>query len=370
MLVNIQFLRFAAATMVLLYHTSGRVRETGIDQGGLFTFFESVGFAGVDIFFFISGFIMFYTTTRGSGPDVAAEFLKRRAARIYSGYWPFFLAALLIVPWAMPGYYQGVDLVSSFFLWPVPLNELILQVSWTLTYEMYFYVIFAVLVCFAPLHRWKLILGLLAASLAYNLYKHFVLQGFSADNMYGYSFANQFLLSPLMAEFLAGALLAAFPLKRGPEWLAWLLLGLGIAGFSITGHINRVLFDGHIEWGFYVMPRLFLFGLPSALIVWSLVRLESLGRVAPKRFSIETGGASYAIYLSHTLFLVATAQLGLEKALSGLPALPVQLFYLAYSALIVVLSVLWFNHAERPLHRLFRKVLRVRRLNPGDPAPR
>lgn len=370
MLVNIQFLRFAAAALVLLYHTSGRVRETGVDQGWFFSFFETVGFAGVDIFFFISGFIMYYTTTRGGGADVAVEFLKRRAARIYSGYWPFLLAALLIVPWAMPRYYEGVNVVASLFLWPVPLNELVLQVSWTLTYEMYFYVIFAVLVCLAPPRRWKWLLALLIASLGYNLYKHFILQGFSADNMYGYSFANQFLLSPLMAEFLAGALLAAFPLRRGPEWLAWMLLALGIMGFAATGYINKALFDGHIEWGFYVIPRLFGFGLPSALIVWSLVRLESIGRVAPRRFSIETGGASYAIYLSHTLFLVATAQLGLEKALAGLPALLIQVLYLAYAILIVAFSVWWFHRAEQPLHRLFRRWLRVRRLNPGDPKPR
>ncbi len=94
MLTNIQFLRFVAALLVVFYHTSNHVRMTGVDQGVFFEIAEAVGFAGVDIFFVISGFIMFHTTKKTTGALSMVEFLKRRMARIFSGYWPFFFLAM------------------------------------------------------------------------------------------------------------------------------------------------------------------------------------------------------------------------------------------------------------------------------------
>ena len=82
MLINIQFLRFAAALAVVVYHAGKHVAATGADPGWLFRAGEAVGFAGVDVFFVISGFIMFHTTRESAGAAAAAEFLKRRVARI------------------------------------------------------------------------------------------------------------------------------------------------------------------------------------------------------------------------------------------------------------------------------------------------
>jgi len=45
---------------------------------------------------------------------------------------------------------------------------------------------------------------------------------------------------------------------------------------------------------------------------------------------------------------------------SGLPALAVQVIYLAYCGLIVAASVAWYRWAERPLHRWFKRGLGVR----------
>jgi peptidoglycan/LPS O-acetylase OafA/YrhL len=94
MLINVQFLRFAAAMLVVVYHVSAHIRDAGIDPGPFFQLSEAVGFAGVDIFFVISGFIMAYTTHAAAGAVDAWAFARRRMARIYSGYWPFFLLAL------------------------------------------------------------------------------------------------------------------------------------------------------------------------------------------------------------------------------------------------------------------------------------
>jgi peptidoglycan/LPS O-acetylase OafA/YrhL len=138
-------------------------------------------------------------------------------------------------------------------------------------------------------------------------------------------------------------------------------LSAGVLGFAAAGVANVVVYDGNIEQGYYVVPRVMLFGIPSVLMLLGLLGLERNGRVAPRRFSLDTGGASYAIYLSHTILLVATMHLGLNAALRGWPDLAVQAVFLLYCALIVALNVVYYRLAERPLHRLFKRALRVTR---------
>jgi exopolysaccharide production protein ExoZ len=356
MLINIQFLRFAAALIVVFYHASKHVRATGVDQGLLYAASEASGFAGVDIFFVISGFIMFYTTRAVAGPASSMEFMKRRLARIYSGYWPFFILAIGIFSWARPAHFQNSSLPSSFALWPQPLNRVLVDVSWTLSYELYFYLLFTLLVLTSVRSRHWLLAALLAATLALGAYRHWVINDYSPELFYTHSFAYQFLSSPFMMEFFAGGLLASM-IKKGSSRSGWAFLLLGIGGFALAGWANLNVFQGNIEQGYYVVPRVFLFGIPSLLIVQGLVQLEHNGWVAPRRFSLETGGASYALYLSHTLFFVATMKLGLNAAISNFAAWQVQLLYLVYAALIVAFSVTHYRLVEKPLYRKLRQYL-------------
>ena len=359
MLINIQFLRFVAALLVVLYHASKHVASTGVSQGPVFEAAQAVGFAGVDVFFVISGFIMFYTTTGSHGSSASIDFLKRRVARIYSGYWPFLLAAAAVFAWARPAHFEASNLLTSLLLWPAPLHEVLLDVSWTLSYEMYFYIAFTLLMLLPVRGRFPLLVVILAGVLAYNLARHFVLQSFDPENYYYNTFEGLFYTSPFLAEFFAGAVLAKFSLK-GPSWLGWSALAIGIAGFAGAGIANVMVYDGAIEQGYHVVPRTLLFGIPSVLVLGGLVNLESGGHVAPRRFSLDTGGASYAIYLSHTIFFVATMKLGIYAAMRGWAPVAVQATYVAYSAAIVVFSVVYYRTAERSLHRAFKRVLGVR----------
>ena len=183
---------------------------------------------------------------------------------------------------------------------------------------------------------------------------------YSPELFYTHGFAYQFLSSPFLLEFFAGSLLASI-VKRGSVRSGWLALLLGIAGFTLAGWTNLQIYQGNIEQGYYVLPRVLLFGIPSLLIVLGLVHLEHNGRVAPRRFSLATGGASYALYLSHTLFFVTTMKLGINNALSNSSPWQVQLLYLVYVALIVAFSVAHYRLVEQPLHRTFKEWLHARR---------
>lgn len=356
MLVNIQFLRFAAALMVVFYHAARHVRDAGADPGPLFAAGEAAGFAGVDIFFVISGFIMFYTTREARGALHAADFLNRRFARIYSGYWPFFVFAALVFAWARPPHFQAANLGASFVLWPQPLNRVLLDVSWTLSYEMYFYLLFTLLVLLGVRARLMLLATVFTLFAAVNLGRHFLLHDFAADRYYTHTFAGLFLTSPFLLEFFAGALLAALPDRRG-LLASWLSLALGVIGLAAAAAANQLVYGGAIEQGYHVVPRVLLFGIPSVLLLNGLAGIEHNGYVAPKRFSLYTGGASYALYLSHTIFFVLTMGLGLNAALRGWPDLLIQLVFLLYSAGIVAYSVMHYRFIERPLHRAFRSIV-------------
>ena len=79
-LENLQSLRFIAAFAVALYHAPNLYERAG---GALdFKPSVSVGFVGVDIFFVISGFVMWITASGKSGAAAAMTFGLRRAARI------------------------------------------------------------------------------------------------------------------------------------------------------------------------------------------------------------------------------------------------------------------------------------------------
>ncbi|HET9161111.1 MAG TPA: acyltransferase family protein, partial [Caulobacteraceae bacterium] len=80
-LLSIQYLRAVAAVMVLVYHSTR-----------LTAFKFEVGAAGVDVFFVISGFILW--TIAAEKPITPVQFLVRRWQRVAPFYW---VMTLLVV---------------------------------------------------------------------------------------------------------------------------------------------------------------------------------------------------------------------------------------------------------------------------------
>ncbi|WP_454737049.1 acyltransferase family protein [Cupriavidus necator] len=67
-LSSVQSLRAVAAIAVVAYHSAATIKNFGWTPGG-FADASEWGWAGVDIFFFISGFVMVITTSgRRRGP--------------------------------------------------------------------------------------------------------------------------------------------------------------------------------------------------------------------------------------------------------------------------------------------------------------
>ncbi|WP_313485416.1 acyltransferase [Pseudescherichia sp.] len=152
---SIQALRAIAAVLVVIDHIFSRVE--GLSPGStLFneSAYHYLGEIGVQVFFCISGFIMVHTSNGNGGLSDAIIFLKKRAIRIY----PIYIITLLLFVITIKHFAAiyninfWVDISDSnvakrLFLMPTFIygngwNNILLQ-SWTLVYEIYFYIIFA-----------------------------------------------------------------------------------------------------------------------------------------------------------------------------------------------------------------------------------
>ena len=380
MLYNIQFLRFIAAMLVVLYHSATQLPVNDSVFQAVFSAGELLGFAGVDIFFVISGFIMAHTASSDVGPAMSFDFARRRLARIFSGYWPFFVLAVVIFGYYRAEHFAGANLLKSFFLWPQSLNHILLEITWTLSYELYFYLLFSLLILIStPRSRNSIVLLAFVFVLALSIYRHFIAHSYSPDNIYYLGFWSQFLTAPFLLEFFGGALVAGWLQKRpvGPA-LSWLLAGSIL--FLAGGWMNELVYSGMIEQGFHVVPRVFVYGLPACMLLMGLVRLERNadeaklvnGNVpasskretglrhpvalrAPTRFSAVAGGASYAIYLSHVLILTVVWNSGFNQLIASWSGNMIIAAYVVLMLSILGYSMLHYVFLEKPLHQLFKK---------------
>ncbi len=144
---SIQVLRALAAWAVVLHHFG---RETSSAFGN---FFALYGNFGVDVFFVISGFIMYHVIS-AKEPEVKT-FVIDRAFRIVPAYWlatSLFVLEKFLFPQAFAySDWSLSSLISSLFFIPVnnpagigPFPPLV--VGWTLNVEMFFYALLCV--CF------------------------------------------------------------------------------------------------------------------------------------------------------------------------------------------------------------------------------
>src|ERR1700709_524719 len=147
MLVHIQILRFFAAAAVIAFHALG-VPPKGFEvPESPISFALSYGGRGVDLFFVISGFIIFYAT-HGS-KLTPAEFLRRRVERIVPLY--FFmiftvtvLAITLPATFGTPDWYTPRHILKSLAFIAFTDGDMpVVYVGWSLHYATHFYFSFS-----------------------------------------------------------------------------------------------------------------------------------------------------------------------------------------------------------------------------------
>lgn len=326
---GIQYLRAVAAGAVVVYHAAQRT-------GTRFT----VGEAGVDLFFVISGFLMIAITSPQTRP---AGFLRDRIKRIVPAYWiatTVFLggvvlglfpnarldwghvaASYLFVPHRMPG---------SEAVWPL------LVPGWTLNFEMFFYALFALTLA-AP-RSWQL--PVLTALLAGCCLLGALLEPQGAIGV--------FYSQPILLEFVAGA------------WLGWYWKRHGAPPGGMVAIALAVLLYVAAWWIDDDSLRVLTYGVPAVLLFAGMLGLEHRGggiRHIPVLHRL--GDASYAIYLWHTMILAVVIKAG---RMAGLPV-PALIALGVIASLLGGVAAWWL--IERPINAFFKR----RRTRLGVPIP-
>jgi peptidoglycan/LPS O-acetylase OafA/YrhL len=145
---NIELLRFIAALAVVYLHAAGTLRAGAFSEVGPNPLTE-LGAAGVDIFFVISGFVIFISLTRKSRTPI--EFARDRLIRLVPAYWILTVSHLIF--FGSVAILRGTELpfdlswtIQSLFFMSQPLgnNLPVISPGWTLEIEMLFYLLVAV----------------------------------------------------------------------------------------------------------------------------------------------------------------------------------------------------------------------------------
>ena len=343
---NIQALRGIAVLLVVCFHLTTIERKYGGTTTILPDFFQ-FGMFGVDLFFVISGFVM-VTITRGKfqQPRKALVFLYHRISRIYPLYWFYsllVLAVFLYQPSLVNSFQNSqVDLTASFLLLPQSLRPL-LMVGWTLVHEMYFYLVFFLLL-FLP-ERF-LVPALCTWAVALLIF-------FPEASVSGSPW-QLVAANPLTMEFIGGCFIALLTgnrhdLRRSPRMALICVAGLFI------GSVLLFMYHWHTT-GLVEPPdwkRILILGLPALLIIYLMVKAEQQNIVLPVSLQ-KIGDASYSIYLSHILTLNLLGRIWqhftMDSTIDNRLVLP-----FLFSA-VVGAGIMSYIFIERPMIRASRKI--------------
>jgi peptidoglycan/LPS O-acetylase OafA/YrhL len=322
---SLQAGRALAAFAVLLSHD---VQSVEAHVGALPATVSAIltrGYLGVDFFFVLSGFIIYFTNARKRDePGWLRQYLRSRLVRIYPPYLPVGIAmaaAYLALP-GLSGGGRSWQWLPSLTLFPAGTPAL--AVAWTLQHEMTFYVFMAAALylrqVFAACLVWAVLILVLGSGIP---------------------------LATINLEFLFG-IFAAWCYMEGRFRLP--IVQLAVAAAAIAAYFI-------IGSDAYRM----LFGLGMAAIVLPVVRWEKEGRLRVPGFLVQMGAESYALYLLHLPILVFTARfcpaLGLSQwaALVALPIPP------------IIASKLYYRFYEQPILRRFERP-RARAAEPSAEA--
>lgn len=288
---NLQLLRAVAAVLVVLFHAQRSASElSGIGYR------LDAGAWGVDIFFVISGFIMFHTTAgfRRSG----WQFVVDRAIRVVPLYWiaTLVLYALYLVGFRPSGVHHAtlLDVVTSLLFIPRPLAHgapVLLSLGWTLIYEFLFYALFAATFAMRS-HR----LSLVVLSAA------FALLGCLPLLAPGLPYTLSYFSNTIAFEFVFGAALALgfarLPAieNRTSTMIGWALIALGLMAI-VNVPVHKLSAD--FAWDCRALRA----GIPALAVVTGALLLERAGRVCRSAPLLVLGAASYSLYLFHPFVL-------------------------------------------------------------------
>ncbi|NNE04888.1 MAG: acyltransferase [Xanthomonadales bacterium] len=360
-------LRGIAAFSVFLFHYAalhpGIRLDLSIPVLGYFLQLPlGLGFAGVDLFFVLSGFLLSLPFARASLGDTARpavrRYMSRRLLRVFPAYYAqwaiIMLAGAWFVTWKpLDGYALAAHFFMFFNIGPEPVKPIV-GLWWTLPVELSFYLLLPLLAPLMKPRRWG---WLLAAGIVTSLvYRSWAAAHF-ADHPGDAAFLAASQLPGSLPEFLIGASAALLAQQRAlagkakptAKQVEWMFVAGAVAVFlwlsQVVVRFGPVYWDGH--WSMVIAPT--VLGASLSVIVLSLYWGSRIGKALfanPVVYFI--GLVSYSLYLWHFPAMQQLQKVGGEAYLS----LPGPGKFLLCTALVTAVAAASYLVFERPFFRL------------------
>ena len=356
--------RGLAALFVLLYHYKGiSTKYTGTIPSLAGPFVG--GHAGVEYFFVLSGFIIFFVHNRDIGNiSVLAAFFLKRAIRIIPMYWivvTILLATLLIHPgWGGGTKLNLENIVKDYLLIP-HLGDTILRPSWTLKREAFFYLLFGVIIMLPSIGA-SIFLFWQIAIVSVNVFC--IGAGFQITGL------SLFFLDVHNLGFFVGIFCASLAIarKRQSDALLFGILVVGFLGVSVNMYTEWSIFDYVSDEGFQTFQEeilhSFCYTVAFGLIVFALVGIERKYRPVSGAMASLFGSCSYLLYILHEP--LGSLWIKLLQVSGTLPRLSANATYIIAIALTIATVMLLHQLIERPVTAWLRHhFLHERKLREG-----
>lgn len=337
MISNIQILRAYAAIIVVLFHAVFITTDYGFSYGDLKWLtlnIEKWGAFGVDIFFVVSGYIMFMINAKRQ--QTPLEFITNRIKRIVPIYWTLTLLIACLFLF-MPSAFRSLDVssehvLSSLFFISKHFNYEYpsLYVGWTLEYEMFFYLVFGLILFLKNIKQSYQILLLtliFSLSIAFDFSKSIIF-----EFIYGGVIFILFRKYNILGRF-----------GNNNYW--WIL---GVIASIIVVFVNNDKEDvRHILWG-----------IPAALIFISVMLVKEIKFKLPQKL----GDASYSIYLIQVFSLPLCCKILSKIA----PELNAFFIFLLISVFTIVSGYIFYFIVECNFNSLLKhKFILKNKTNPS-----
>jgi peptidoglycan/LPS O-acetylase OafA/YrhL len=338
-------LRFFAAFYVFVFHADIRKSLDFLPDFGLNI--VSQGAIGVNIFFILSGFILYYNYVNRKMDY--KDFLYKRLAKIY----PVYLFGFLLC-W---GVYQYLNIPLEHYGFIKILNLFLLQSylpnyamswygagSWSISTEFFFYLLFPfLLIIVNKLNKQKIVIVIaityvasFALGILHNL--HWV----ELKWIYAFPPAR---ISEFFIGMMVAALVFQFKIKITNRWimivvaaciLYYILLGKNLQGYVIHNCI--------------VIPLMFVF-----LVGVTTFKKNMFSFLGSKPIEY-LGKISYSFYITQIPIMLFLDEKFIFKNMSSFS------YFIVIFVINLILSIFAYHIIEKPLHQYFNLIIKKDKL--------
>lgn len=349
-------MRFIAAAMVFFHHTTFANLFASASARDHYIPIVRQGNSGVSFFFILSGFVLTWSMRSNDNPP---RFWRRRFFKIYPNHIVVFIVSVLLITYGVTTFGVGTDItVTQAILnllmlqaWPHDLGIMfsINLVTWSLSCEIFFYLLFPLLVALIQRIRPQRLWAWAGATTAAVIAVPFIAMALPDEppipGVGTTTWETWFIQSfpPVrLLEFVLGILLARIVLsgRRMPVGVG------GATALTVAAYALTPLFPETFRLAAVMV-------VPLGLLIGASAEADAANQRSwlASRTMVWLGNISFAFYLWHYMVLMTVRSMVTSD--TGFPTGEAfGLIALAFG-ITVVLAWLLYSTVERPMMRRF-----------------